>query len=245
MRKTIAALTTSALALAAPAVADAHISLHPNTVPAGSFATLNVRVPGEVAGSYAYKVDMLLPPGFTDVNYQNEPGWTADIVTKNVSPPIQTDNGPVSQEVSQIIWTGDRTKLGRIEHGAFMQFPLSVTIPDGASGKSLGFKTLLYYSNGEVDRWIGPSSANFPTPTINVTARGGVLEDLAGAEAGPAPGELPTTATTGAPAVRSSSGGASKGLAIAALTVGITGLLAGAGGIAIARDARRASRAVG
>ena len=44
--------------LAGPAGADAHISLHPNTIPAGAFATLNVRVPGEQQGAYAYKIDM-------------------------------------------------------------------------------------------------------------------------------------------------------------------------------------------
>ena len=37
-------------ALLAPTVASAHISLHPNTIPAGAFATLDVRVPGEQEG---------------------------------------------------------------------------------------------------------------------------------------------------------------------------------------------------
>ena len=39
-------------ALLAPADARAHISLHPNTIPAGAFATLDVRVPGEQEGAY-------------------------------------------------------------------------------------------------------------------------------------------------------------------------------------------------
>ena len=50
-----------AVALLAPAVAQAHISLHPNTVPAGAFATLDVRVPGEQEGAHVTKLDMLLP----------------------------------------------------------------------------------------------------------------------------------------------------------------------------------------
>jgi hypothetical protein len=32
-----------------PAVAQAHVSLHPNAIPAGSFATTNIRVPNEEA----------------------------------------------------------------------------------------------------------------------------------------------------------------------------------------------------
>ncbi len=39
--------------LALPAAAQAHISLHPDTIPAGAFVTLDVRVPGEQEGAYA------------------------------------------------------------------------------------------------------------------------------------------------------------------------------------------------
>jgi uncharacterized protein len=233
----IAALAGATAALATPALAAAHVSLHPNEVPAGSFATLDVRVPGEQSGAYADKVDTLLPPGFTEVNMQNVPGWTVKEITKNVSPPIQTDSGPVSQEISEVIWTGDRTPLGRIDNNYFVQFPLQLTIPDNLAGKSLAFKTLEYYSNGQVARWIGPPSADFPAPTINITAKGGVLQDVAGGEAGPVPGFVPTGAASSSPAttVTAPSGRASKGLAITALIVGVLGLLAGVGGLAAAR----------
>ncbi len=63
--KKVAVLLTSTVmrALIAPASAQAHISLHPNTIPAGAFATLDVRVPGEQEGAHVTRVDMLLPPG--------------------------------------------------------------------------------------------------------------------------------------------------------------------------------------
>lgn len=48
-----------------PAAAQAHISLHPNTIPAGAFASLDVRVPGGQKGAYVRKVDVLFPAGFT------------------------------------------------------------------------------------------------------------------------------------------------------------------------------------
>jgi uncharacterized protein YcnI len=41
-----------AIASAVPAAAQAHVSLHPNTIPAGAFATLDVRVPGEQQGAH-------------------------------------------------------------------------------------------------------------------------------------------------------------------------------------------------
>jgi uncharacterized protein YcnI len=236
MIKRVMVSVVAAGALAFPAVTQAHISLHPNTVPAGAFVTLDVRVPGEVAGAYAYKVDMLMPPGFTDVDTQNVPGWKVTEVIKKLAKPIQTDDGPVNMEVSQVVWTGDRTSLGRLDNGTFIQFPLSIAMPDNIAGQSLGFKTLEYYSNGSVARGIGPASANYPTPTINVTAKGGVIQDVAGGEAGPAPGQVPssTAAPASAPTAKPS-GGASKGLAYAALAIGIIGTLLGAGGLAMAR----------
>ncbi|HEY2655561.1 MAG TPA: YcnI family protein, partial [Solirubrobacteraceae bacterium] len=159
-----------AVALVAPAAAQAHISVHPNTVPAGAFATLDVRMPGEQEGAHVTKLDLLLPSGFTSVDYQNVPGWNVSEVQTKLTKPIQTDNGPVNQEVSQIIWTWTGP-LGRVDNGQFIDFPLSVAIPGDAAGKTLKFKAVQSYSNGQVVRWIEPSLDDpNPAPTINVTA---------------------------------------------------------------------------
>jgi uncharacterized protein len=231
-------LATAALAagLAFPGLAQAHVSIHPNTIPAGAFVTLDVRVPGEEQGAYADKVDMLMPPGFTDVDVQNVPGWTVNEVTTKLKTPIQTDDGPVSQEISEIVWTGDKSTAGRLDNGTFMQFPLSIAMPDDIAGQSLAFKTLEYYSNGVIARWIGPPTAAYPAPTINVTAKGGVIEDVAGAEAGPTPGQVPTSAAgVAATGTGQKSQSSTNGLAIVALIVGILGLVCGLGALATAR----------
>jgi periplasmic copper chaperone A len=243
---TIALLTAAALGV--PGAAQAHVSLHPNTIPAGAFVTLDVRVPGEQEGAYAYKIDMLVPPGFTEIDTQNVPGWSVKEVIVKPSTPIQTDEGPVDEEVSQIIWTGDRSKLGRLENGTFVQFPLSIAMPADLVGQSLAFKAVQYYSNGKVVRWIGPPSAEYPAPTVNITAKGGVIEDVAGGEAGPAPGETPTGQSGAVAPARSSSsggtstlGGAGNALAITALIVGALGLMAGIGGLIVARRRRESA----
>jgi uncharacterized protein YcnI len=248
MRLRIIGALIATTTLAAPAAAQAHISLHPNTIPAGAFVTLNVRVPGEQEDAYAYKIDMLLPPGFTEVATQNVPGWSVKEIVAKPAQPIQTDEGPVDEEVSQIIWTGDRSKLGRLENGSFIQFPLSIAMPGNIAGQSLAFKTIQYYSNGKVIHWIGPPSAEYPAPTINVTAKGGLIEEVAGGEAGPKAGEtVAASGTTAVSANTSSSGGAStqkgasKGLAITALIIGALGLIAGIGGLLAARRARSAA----
>ena len=219
----------AAAALLAPASAQAHISLHPNTIPAGAFATLDVRVPGEQEGAYIKRVDVLFPAGFTGVDYENVPGWRAHVIEAKLATPLKEDGETIDTDVSQIIWiwTGP---LGKVNNGQFIDFPLSLAIPANTSGKALEFRTVQTYSNGQVVRWIDRSlTAEHPSPRINVTAKGGVIEDVAGDEAGPAANQTGSaqTAPVANTAVVKSTSGASKGLGILALVLGALGLLVG------------------
>jgi periplasmic copper chaperone A len=237
--KTIAALVAAG-ALLGPASAQAHISIHPNTIPAGAFATIDVRVPGEQEGAYVKKVDVLFPAGFTGVDFENVPGWSVRIVEAKLAKPIVQDGESISTEVSQIVWTWTGP-LGKVANGQFIQFPLSVAIPEDATGKALEFKTVQTYSNGQVVHWIDPSlEAEHPSPRINVTSKGGVIEDVAGAEAGPTSGQTGGASGVGAGGAPAHPAGgpsntASEGLGVAALIVGALGLVAGIGALMIAR----------
>lgn len=229
------------VALIAPATAQAHISLHPNTIPAGAFATLAVRVPGEQTGAHVTRVDTLFPPGFTGVAYENAPGWTARIIEAKLAKPIVKDGETIDTEVSQIIWTWTGP-LGKVNNGQFISFPLSLAIPSNATGRALEFKTVQTYSNGQVVHWIDPSlSAEHPAPRINVTAKGGAIEDVAGEEAGPSAGQTGGTGQSPqAPtqAVASTSTGASKALGIVALILGALGSIAGLAALTASRRGR-------
>ncbi len=246
MPSTLSKIATlaGAAALLLPAAAAAHLSLHPNTVPAGAFATLDVRVPGEQEGAHVTGLDMLLPPGFTSVAYENVPGWSVRVLKQRVNPPIQTDEGPVDEEVSQISWSWSGP-LGRVENNQFIQFPLSVAIPGNLAGRALLFKAVQSYSNGQRVHWIeGPLDAEHPAPRINVTARGGVLQDLAGREAGPEAGQIPGAGGAGqTTAAAASKAGASKGLAVAALVVGALGLALALAALVLAPRRRAGSGA--
>jgi periplasmic copper chaperone A len=239
-RASVLATLATAGALLASTTAEAHVSLHPNTIPAGAFATLDVRVPGEQAGAYVKRVDVLFPEGFTGVDYENVSGWTVKVIETKLASPITEDGETIDTEVSQIIWSWTGPS-GRVNNGQFINLPLSLAIPANATGKALEFRTVQTYSNGQVVHWIDPSlSAEHPSPRINVTAKGGVIEDLAGDEAGPGAGASSTSAATpaaGAPAAEQSSG-ASKGLGIAALILGALGLLAGVTALITARRSR-------
>jgi uncharacterized protein YcnI len=241
MKSKKVAVLIAAGALLVPASAQAHVSLHPNTVPAGAFATLDVRVPGEVEGAYIKKVDVLFPRGFTGVDYENVPSWSVKVIEGKLATPIKEDGETIDSEVSQIVWTWTGP-LGKVNSGQFINFPLSLAIPGNAAGKPLEFRTVQTYSNGEVVRWIEPAlDADHPSPRINVTAKGGVIEDIAGDEAGPSAGQTAASpaASSVAPAVvKPSSSGASKGLGIVAVILGALGLIAGVCALAASRRKR-------
>jgi uncharacterized protein YcnI len=222
----IALAAGAALSLLAPATAGAHVSIHPNEVPVGSFATLEIRVPNEMEKADTVKVSVQVPPGFLDVSPEYMPGWSVDVKTTKLAKPVQTDDGEVTEGVKEITWTGDGGQ-GKIPPEQFLSFPISTEIP-GKAGEELSFKTLQYYDNGEVVRWIGPPDSEEPAPQIDVTAEGGALQDVAGSEtAPPSPGAEPTPEEAASSSSSGSGGGASKGLGIAALILGALGLAAG------------------
>jgi periplasmic copper chaperone A len=216
MRKFLLVL---AAALVFPAAAQAHITVHPSTVPAGGEDTLlSIRVPNEMDNANVVKVDVQMPPGFAEASFQPVPGWTAKVTKAKLAVPIKTDDGTITEGVSRITWTG-----GTIPPGGFQDFNLSVLVP-GKAGDTLTFKALQTYSNGKIVRWIGPESSENPAPTLKITSG-----DAAPATAPAAPAATPA---------KSDNDSSSNGLAIAALIVGALGLATGA--FALTASRRRA-----
>jgi uncharacterized protein len=243
MRRITITLIAALAAAAVPATASAHVSLHPNEVPTGAFATLSLRVPNESDNANTVKVAVQVPQGFTDVSPEYMPGWTPKIRTVKLAKPVQTDDGPITEGVREIVWEG-KGPDGKIPPGQFLNFPISTEIP-GKAGETLTFKVLQYYDDGEIARWIGPPSSDEPAPDIDVTAAGGPIQDVAGSEAdAPAAGEAtaassePTAEGSAAPTATDSSGGSSdKGLAIAALVAAAIALVVA--GVAVFGTRRR------
>jgi periplasmic copper chaperone A len=226
MQRKTAVAAVAASALAAPAAAEAHVTLQPSTAVAGASTVENVRVPNERDNASTVKVDLQLPHGFVAASYQPRPGWSVNVTTAKLAKPIQTDDGPIDTEVRRITFTGHGPD-GKIAPGQFMDFPLSVQIP-GKAGDKLTFKALQTYSNGEVVRWIGAPDSDTPAPIVTVT----------GADA--AKPVAPTSAPTTPPKADNGGGGASKGLAWTALIVGALGLVAGLAAVATRRSGVKA-----
>jgi uncharacterized protein YcnI len=124
MQRRIAAIAVAAGALAVPAAAQAHVTVRPTSVPAGAETVLTVRVPNERDDASTVKVDVKLPPGFVSASSEAVPGWSVRAVKQKLSKPVQTDDGPIDEQVGEIVWTAADRKAG-IQPGEFRDFPLS------------------------------------------------------------------------------------------------------------------------
>jgi uncharacterized protein len=227
-RKPLIAIAAVVGLLAVPGSAAAHISVQPDSAPAGQFVRLDVRVPNELDNASTTKVDVQLPSGFIFASYEAEPGWKVTVKRRKLDTPVTAEGEKFTEEVSQITWTGEGSQ-GKIGPGQFKDFGLSVQIPDNA-GTKLKFPAIQTYSNGKVVRWIGSESSEEPAPLVDTTAAG--AEGATGTE-----GAAGDTEETGGGEESSSGDEDSKTLSIIALVVGGLGLLMG--GFALIR-ARRA-----
>ena len=115
---------------------------------------------------------MKIPPGFTAFDPQAVPGWTVKLVQTKLAKPIKTDDGLVTEEVSEAIFIADNGK-GTLP-GYIENFPVAFSVP-GKAGDALTFKTVQTYSNGQVVRWIGTLDSEQPAPTVNVGPEDGAL----------------------------------------------------------------------
>ena len=166
---TVAALAATAT-LAVPAAAQAHVTLQPGTVPAGSFTKVDVRVPNERDDKGTIKVDVRLPDGFYFLSYQKVPGWKTRVYKRKLDKPVDLGGFSVDTRYTRVVWTARRPKRDRIAPGQFQDFPLSVRIPDGAAGTQLRFRAFQTYQRGERVRWTGAPDSETPAPRLTLLA---------------------------------------------------------------------------
>jgi uncharacterized protein YcnI len=235
IRPRAVAAVAATVALALPATAAAHVTIQPNTAPAGAFTRVDVRVPNERDDAGTTEVRLQLPPGFAEVSYEPRPGWTVTTKKVKLDQPVKTDEGfEITEGVSEITWKGDGNQ-GVIAPGQFVDFGLSLQMPDGKPGDKLTFKALQTYDDGDVVRWIGPEGADEPAPTVTLTE---AAEESGGhGVAASSEAEHSAAPAQNASAPASDDGG-SDGLAIAALIVGALALVAALAALFVSRRNR-------
>jgi uncharacterized protein YcnI len=151
----VAAATIGLLAGAAAA----HVTIDPSTAEQGGFTKLSFRVPNEESNADTVKLEVQFPSDhpIPSVAVQPKDGWTYQVMTTTLAEPIQTDDGPVTEVVTEIAWQG-----GAIKPGEFDDFSVSIgPLPDV---DRLEFKAVQTYSNGDVVRWIDETPTNGPEP---------------------------------------------------------------------------------
>ncbi|WP_405975019.1 YcnI family protein [Streptomyces sp. NBC_00988] len=234
---TVAALATAGV-LAAAGVASAHVTVHPESYAKGATdGVLTFRVPNEEDKASTTKVQVYLPTDHPVLGVLVTPqnGWTAKVTTSKLKTPVKTDDGTITDAVSQITWTG-----GKIAAGQYEDFNVAFgQLPDDTD--QLAFKTLQTYSDGDVVRWIeqttaGDDEPENPAPVLKLTAK--ESEDGDATPAASASTAASATKTTSASASSSSSDSTARGLGIAGLIVGVLGLAAGAFAIVRSRTPR-------
>lgn len=169
-RLAIGGVAAVALSLAAAAPAFAHVTVDPSSAPKGAEITLGFRVPNEEATASTVEVQIFFPSDHPvlGVDPQSAPGWTDRIHTAALNPPVTTDDGTITDYVSEVDWVG-----GTIKPGHFQEFyVLAQQLPTDTD--QVVFKALQTYSDGNVVRWIQPvtpgaAAPDHPTPILQLT----------------------------------------------------------------------------
>jgi periplasmic copper chaperone A len=148
-------------------VAVAHVTANPGTAVKGSYAKIAFRVPDEAATAGTVKLQVTLPIDHPIASVRTEPmpGWTAQITTVGISPPITDDDHTTITRAPHVItWTAQPgVRLGPTE---FAEFTVSMGALPGNIDR-LVMPAVQTYDDGTVVNWdqvADPSRPDAPEP---------------------------------------------------------------------------------
>ncbi|QUQ63177.1 DUF1775 domain-containing protein [Kutzneria sp. CA-103260] len=158
--------------LAVTGSAYAHVTAQPGTATQGSYTKIAFRVPNEEDKASTVKLEVTFPTDhpIASVEVKDVPGWTAQIDKSTLATPLKSDDGPITEAVSKITWSG-----GSLAPDHFAEFEVSMG-PLPTDTDKLVFKAVQTYDNGDVVRWIdtsapGGAEPEHPAPTVQLTAK--------------------------------------------------------------------------
>ena len=195
--------------------ASAHVTVAaPGVSPGASDATIIVRVPTEsdTASTTGLKLQLPTDHPIAGVLVAPVDGWTATIKNTKLATPLKTDDGDITEVVSEIDWQA--SSGGGIKPGFFGQFTIIAgKLPDDVN--SLTFKAIQSYSDGSSVSWIeqaAPGSSaepEHPAPVLQLAA----------------------ASSSDAPVGHSSS--SSSGKATTGIVLGLIGIVLGSGALVL------------
>ena len=166
------AIATGANVTSLAVPAGAHVTITPDVAKKGSFSVFSFSVPNEseTASTTAIEVTFPVDDPIPFVSVQPIPGWTWSAERTVLAKAVKTDDGPITDAVSKLTWSG-----GAIAPGEFQLFTISAG-PLPTKTKSLTFKVVQTYSDGTVSRWIedtpkGGPEPEFPAPVLRLAGK--------------------------------------------------------------------------
>jgi len=220
-------LAAGGLVLLTAIPASAHVTVHTDQpVQGASDAAVMFRTPNEESKAATIKLQVFFPTNdpLLDVLVEPHPGWHFTTKTSKLAHPVTTDDGPITEAVSEVTWTANSVSSG-LQPGEADDFVVTAgQLPDAPA---VTFRALQTYSNGDVVKWIeiqapGADEPEHPAPVLH-------LEPASAASPSPA------AASTAQSTTSSSNSGASLGVAIAALVIAVIAV-----GVAVLGFRRRA-----
>ena len=221
---------TGAILLLGAAPAWAHVTVAaPGAGPGQGDAAITVRVPDEsdTASTVGLKLQLPADHPIAGVLVAPLPGWTATLKQTKLATPVKTDDGDITEVVSEIDWTA--AAGSGIKPGFFGQFTiLAGKLPDGVS--RLTFKAVQQFSDGSTVSWIeqpAPGSdaePEHPAPVLTLAGPDATGSSAAGTDA---------AGTDAAGTGVAGKGAASSGAATTGIVLGAIGALLGAAALAL------------
>jgi uncharacterized protein YcnI len=216
----------------AAGAASAHVTVSADgATSGGSDQIITFRAPTEsdTASTTGLKVQLPTDTPIASVLVQPIAGWTSKETSVKLTKPIVTDDGDITEAVSEIDWSADAPANG-IPPGQFQEFVIIAgQLPDASS---LTFKAIQTYSDGTQVNWIETQA---PGSTADLDHPAPVLT-LAPA----ASGSGSATASSGSSTTpMASSNGASKGAATTGIVLGAIGAVLGAAALVLVLLRRR------
>jgi len=188
LRAGLAVAGAAAIALVTSGIAEAHVTAQPGVATKGSYAKIAFRVPVESATAGTVKLEVTLPTDHPIPSVLTTPmaGWTATTAKAALNPPVETDDGKVTEAVRTITWTAQPGV--RLAPGQFADFEVNLgALPDNTD--SLVMPAVQTYDDGTVVNWDqtqtpGGPEPEHPAPTLKLVEGSGGAHDMGTAMSG-------------------------------------------------------------
>jgi len=202
--------------------ASAHVTVSADgATSGGSDQVIAFQVPteSETASTVGFKLQLPTDTPIASVMAQPLPGWSFTETTTKLATPIKTDDGDITEAVSEIDWKADN-KAAYVAPGQFQQFVVIAGLLPSTS--KLVFRAIQNYSDGSSVNWTevpAAGSAVEPEHAAPTLSLGAAKEDN--------PVVAPSSATNSMQTAssKSSSTAVPTGIAIAAAVIALVALV--------------------